>query len=100
MRSVPSGTLSMRAIDADDADLVEVVGRRASRARGRLEATMTSMRLPLSASLTSAHRALLADGQRRQRVRERDGLAQRQDGQRRRAPRARRRLDVVAGRRR
>ena len=31
MRSVPSGTLIMRAIDADDADLVELVGA------GRLE---------------------------------------------------------------
>ena len=53
IRSVPSGTLSMRAIDADDADACRGRRARAPRARGRFEATMTSMRSPASTSLTS-----------------------------------------------
>ena len=56
---------------------------------GSLLATITSMRSRDSASLTSSHRALLADGERRHRVRERDHLLQRQHRQ-----------DVRQGRRR
>ncbi len=82
IRSVPVGHLEHARDGADDADVVELLGPGRLGSGSRL-ATITSMRSPRQHVVDELDRALLADRQRRQRVGERDGVAQRQDRQRR-----------------
>ena len=99
MRSVPSGTLIMRATVAGHAHVVELVGA------GLLDlgvARGDHHEHPVAAQhvVHELDRALLADRQRGERVGEGHGVLQRQHRQRRRAARRRRRapgLAVVAG---
>ena len=94
MRSEPSGHLEHPRDDARDADGVQLVGP------GRLEVRVLGAehdQHPVAGEdvVDELDRAVLADRQRRQRVRVGDRVAQRQDGQR--APAARRGLVVVRG---
>ncbi len=73
---------------ADDADARRGPSGAGCSSRALREATMTSMRSPPSDVVDEPDRALLPDGERRQRVGERDGLAQRQHRQHRREPAA------------
>ena len=75
------GDLEHARDDAGDADVVELVGARAPRPRGR---GGDHHQHPVAAEhvVDELDRALLADRQRRQRVREGDRLAQRQHRQR------------------
>ena len=78
---MPSGTLSMRATVPDDADPVELLGAAATSISGSRQATMREHAVAAEHVVDELDRALLADGERRQRVGERDGVAQREHGQ-------------------
>ena len=72
--------MSIRATDADDADVEELVGPRLLQ-RAVAAGHHDQHPVALQHVVDELHRALLPDGQRGQRVGERHRLAQRQDGQ-------------------